>query len=60
MVKELATNTNTPFKCSQHFPHDGAFMLDDVAVTPQATMFYFTMDEGNIITAKPAGVMLPS
>jgi hypothetical protein len=60
MVKEQPSNEQHPFRASDHFPHDGVFMLDDVAVTPKATMLYFTMDEGNVITAKPAGVMLPS
>ena len=42
-----------PFNCAVMFPHDGQMMLDNIIVTHEKTLLYFTKDTDTVITAKP-------
>jgi hypothetical protein len=46
----------TKFLASRFAPYNGPLMLDDVHVTPQMTILYFTRDLGNIIEARPVSL----
>lgn len=53
MEREILIPENQRINLSTINPHDGPLMLDDVAVTPKATMCFFTMDLGTVLTANP-------